>query len=58
MRLLGHVSRKYKEKEYHKHWIVIPNILVEKLNWKIGDHLKADAKDGKLIVKRHEKEAK
>ena len=36
MRLLGQISRKYKGKEYLKHWIVIPNKIIKKLGWKIG----------------------
>ena len=52
MRLLGHVSRKYGETEYKKHWIIIPNKVIEKLGWKVGDELELDVKHGKLIIEK------
>jgi hypothetical protein len=52
MRLLSHKSREYKGKEYTKHWIVIPNKLVEKLKWKMGDELEAEVKDDKLVIEK------
>jgi len=52
MRLLGQTSRVYKETEYQKHWIVIPNSVVETLGWKIGQDLEYEIKDKKLIVKK------
>ena len=52
MTLLAQISREYKDKKYHKHWIVIPNILIEKLGWDEGNELKADVKNGKLIVEK------
>jgi bifunctional DNA-binding transcriptional regulator/antitoxin component of YhaV-PrlF toxin-antitoxin module len=52
MRLLGQTSRVYKGTEYKKHWIVIPNSLVKKLGWKVGQELEADVKDKKLVVKK------
>ena len=52
MRLLGHTSRKYKDKEYQKHWIVIPNRIIEKLGWKVGEELEAEVKHGKLVVEK------
>ncbi len=42
MRLLGQVSRKYGDTEYKKHWIIIPNKVIEKLGWKIGDELEVE----------------
>jgi len=52
MRLLSHTSRKYKDKEYEKFWIVIPNKLVEKLKWKRGEDLEAEVKRSKLVIKK------
>lgn len=52
MRLLSQTSRKYKETEYKKFWVIVPNDLIEKLGWKTGDELGAESKDGKLIIKR------
>ena len=55
MRLLGHVSRTYKKKEYHKSWIVLPSKLLTQLEWKTGQDLQARVKNGKLIVGKNDK---
>jgi len=52
MRLLSQISRKYKEKEYKKFWIVIPNKLIEKLKWKTGEELGAEFKGDKLVIEK------
>jgi len=52
MRLLGQKSREYKEKVYMKHWVVLPNKVLEKLGWKIGDELEAEVKGNKLIIEK------
>ncbi len=50
MRLLGQVSRKYGDTEYKKHWIIVPNKVIEKLGWKIGDELEIEIRNGKIVV--------
>jgi len=52
MRLLSHTSREYKGIEYKKHWIIISNKIVEELEWKPGDDLKAKTKDKKLVIEK------
>ena len=52
MRLLSHVSRKYKDTHYEKFWVVIPNKLVKELGWKKGEDLEAEVKNGKLVIER------
>ncbi len=52
MRLQSQKSREYKEKEYNKFWIVIPNKLIEKLGWKTGEDLEAEVKKGKLVIEK------
>lgn len=52
MRLLSQKSREYKGKEYLKHWIVIPNKIIEKLKWKAGDELEAETKGEKLVIEK------
>lgn len=52
MRLLSQKSREYKGKDYKKHWIVIPNWIVDKLGWKIGQDLEAEIKGDKLIIEK------
>jgi len=50
MKLQSQVSRKVGDKEYKKFWIVIPQKLLKKLKWKIGQELKGNIKKGKLII--------
>ena len=50
MKLMKVKSREYKGKTYHKYRINIPEKLLQKLNWKTGQELKADVKGGKLVV--------
>lgn len=50
MRLLSQTSRKYKDKEYRKFWVVLPNKLINLLGWETGQELKPEAKGGKLII--------
>jgi len=52
MKLQSQVSRKYGDTEYKKFWVVIPQILLEKLGWKTGQKLKGDIKEDKLIIKK------
>ena len=52
MRLLGQTSRVYKEKAYKKHWVVIPNSLIAKLDWKVGQELEAEVKGKQLIIEK------
>jgi antitoxin component of MazEF toxin-antitoxin module len=55
MRLLSQKSREYKGKSYHKHWIVVPNSLITKLGWKVGQDLEAEVKNSKLIISKNDK---
>jgi len=52
MRLLSQISREYKGKNYKKFWIVIPNKLIEKLGWKIGEDLEGEVKGDKLVIEK------
>lgn len=52
MRLLSQKSREYKDKKYHKYWIVIPNKLIEGIGWEKGDDLEAEAKGENIIIKQ------
>ena len=52
MRLLSQKSREYKGKDYKKHWIIISNKIIEELEWKSGDDLKAKTKDKKLVIEK------
>ena len=48
------MTREYKGKKYHKHWVVIPNSTLEELKWKEGQELKAEIKDKKLVLGKEE----
>ena len=48
-------SREYKGKNYHKHWVVIPNSLIDKVGWKEGQDLEAEIKNGKIVISKNDK---
>jgi len=50
MRLQSQISREYKENKYKKYWIVIPNKLIEELDWRDSSDLEAEIKRGKLVI--------
>jgi len=52
MRLQSQVSRKVGETEYTKFWVIIPQKIVKKLDWKTGQELEADIKGDKLIIEK------
>ena len=52
MKLQSQVSRKVGDKKYIKSWIVIPDKLLKKLNWKVGQDLEGEVSDKMLIVKK------
>lgn len=45
-------SRKYKDKEYFKYRIIIPEKTIKESGFKEGDELKAEAKKGEIRLKR------
>lgn len=55
MKLQSQVSRKVGDTEYIKSWFVVPNKILEDLKWKSGQELKAEVKDGKLIISKGKK---
>jgi bifunctional DNA-binding transcriptional regulator/antitoxin component of YhaV-PrlF toxin-antitoxin module len=55
MKLQKQVSRTYKGKDYHKHWIVLPIEIIEPLKWKEGENLEWSVnKKGELTVRKLE----
>ena len=52
MKLIKQHGRKYKDKDYFKYIIVIPNKLLKQLKWKKGDYLNAKIKNNKLIIEK------
>jgi bifunctional DNA-binding transcriptional regulator/antitoxin component of YhaV-PrlF toxin-antitoxin module len=55
MKLQSQVSRKVGYTEYEKSWVVIPQKLLKLLDWKSGQELDGEVKDGKLIIKKKKK---
>lgn len=53
MRLQKQLSRKVGSKEYPKYVIVVPPKLIKKLEWKDKEELKAEVRDGELVVKKN-----
>ena len=52
MRLQKQLSRKVGNTEYAKYVTVIPPEAIKKLNWKEGEELEVEVKDGKLCLKK------
>jgi bifunctional DNA-binding transcriptional regulator/antitoxin component of YhaV-PrlF toxin-antitoxin module len=52
MQLQRRLSRRYKNKEYHKYLIVIPEGDIKKSEIKVGDELISEIKKGEIILRR------
>tara|TARA_Y100000310_G_C20249649_1_gene608492 strand:+ start:167 stop:328 length:162 start_codon:yes stop_codon:yes gene_type:complete len=52
MKLQSQISRKYRNTEYKKFWVVISNKILKELGWKTGQKLEPKIKDGKIIIKK------
>jgi len=52
MRLQKHASRKTGNKEYAKWVVVLPQEEIEKLGWKEGEELRAEAKEDSLSLRK------
>lgn len=52
MRLQSQISREYKDQKYEKFWVVIPSKVIQKLGWKSGQELEADAEGDTLRIKK------
>jgi len=52
MKVLRVKSRKYKDKQYYKYRINIPENLIKSAGLKEGDTLKAEAKKGEIRLRR------
>ena len=57
MQLLSQISRKYKNKEYEKYWIVLPKKSINTIGWKKGQELDYKITQQTIIItkKRGEK---
>jgi len=43
-----------KGKEYWKHFVIIPKVLIDALGWKKGDELEFKLEGGKVVLRRKE----
>lgn len=53
MKILKEKSREYNGKPYYKHKINLPEELLKKAGFKAGDELKANAKKGKVELRKN-----
>lgn len=51
MRLQKHLAYKYKDKEYYKHVLTVPNGALKELGWKPGQKLEQTIENGRLVIK-------
>lgn len=58
MKLQKQLSRKVKDKEYAKYVLVIKPDIIAKLGWKDGEELRAEPKNGKLIIGKQDPQDK
>jgi len=52
MKLQKRLSRKYKNKEYHKYILVLPEKAIKKAGFREGDELKSEIKKGEIKLKK------
>jgi len=45
-------SREYKDKEYYKYRVIIPEKLLKESGFKEGDELQAEAKKGEIKLRK------
>ena len=52
MKLQKQEAYKYKDTIHYKYAIIIPENTIKALGWKEGDELKAEGKNGKMVVEK------
>lgn len=52
MKILKVKSRKYKDKQYHKYRINIPEDVLKEAGFKEGDELEAEVKKGEMRLRK------
>ncbi len=52
MKILKEKSREYNGKSYYKYKVNIPEKILKKAGFKVGDELKADAKKGEIKLRK------
>lgn len=41
-------------KEYYRHFVIIPKVLIDALGWKKGDEVEFKLENGKVVLRRKE----
>jgi formylmethanofuran dehydrogenase subunit D len=41
-------------KEYYRHFVIIPRVLIDALGWKKGDEVEFKLENGKVVLRRKE----
>jgi len=52
MKILKEKSREYKGKTYHKYKVNIPEKIIKKAGFKVGDELKPETKKGEIKLRK------
>lgn len=52
MRLQKRLSRRYKDRKYHKYLVVIPEKEIKNSGFREGEELKVETKKGEIKIKR------
>ena len=52
MRLIENKTNRYKDTQYKKYSVVIPNKIIKELNWENVKDLKCEVKNQKLIIEK------
>jgi hypothetical protein len=55
MKLQKQLSKRTKEKDYYRHVLNIPPLVVKESGFDEYDNLEAEVKDGKIVIKRKDK---
>lgn len=50
MILRKQITKRLKDREYSSYMLSISSLIVQELNWKEGEEVKKEIKDGKLIL--------
>ena len=52
MKLITNIGRRYKNKEYLKSIVIIPNKVLKELGWKKSQELKCQIREKKLMIEK------
>lgn len=56
MKVQKRFLRKHKNKDYYKYMVNIPPMVIKEAGLEEGDYMEAEAKDGRIILKKKKKD--